>query len=894
VNVRKRQDPPPATNFSRDKLELLKTKLSEHPLWTLKFYDQELLFESLPGGHGLLWHPVGFEASSMDQARTHCERAVRVEGGKPWRLPTSDELRRFAKIPTNPVRVGKANRLSENGYAYSESNLCDLDHDAGLKSHPLAMAGFFNLNSAPVYKITDIDMLAPAVINTFALSVQHIYPAKRSVADDIWQPLLAAPSKHAMFSELDWAATRLPRLDPSEYEDPNKGLWELWGTPNEQLEAMGVVARNPVNDINFRNIAIDFGTSSTVVAYKDNGVKKLLRVGLHDYLEQPVAAHFENPTVLQFIDFDNLFAAWNKDVYRPAVQWTDVCSSHEALAQLRNNETDPAVVASIMPKIKQWALRQAGDHRTRITDNPLHSGRKPMEYELSPLTLNAPVKGERLTVNADDALDPVELYAWFLGMIINWRKFGLHLHYSMTFPVEYPRDVREKILASFKRGLQRSLPAPLIDMPEFNEFKVLERASEPAAYAACALKTLGIEATADGVAYAVFDFGGGTTDFDFGYYRLPDAEEDDQGVEQVFEHFSAAGDRFLGGENLLENMAYRVFQDNLDQCRERKIVFTRPLDAGDFPGWEPFIDQSQAAHTNTLMLMSQLRPLWEGREFDNSTGMLNLQLLNREGAKVACSLRLDDRALHDYLQERIGKGIYNFCVAMHKAFAGDLPERIHVLLAGNASRARWVLAHFGLLKHSEAGELASINHLLLEQTEQWLEQLFGSRVPSLLPHAPLDADQDAPYAPTAKTGVALGLLDLYKGSPIKVINRGQPDPGGEAPFGHYVGRIRKGLFMPGLLQGAPYRQWFELGPQRERIFELRHTDAPEAYTGAMADGAPALRGKHLDLSGVLDTDKVYARALTPNSIDICAAASLEAAHAGQFTNLQTIVLKAQS
>ena len=76
--------------------------------------------------------------------------------------------------------------------------------------------------------------------------------------------------------------------------------------------------------------------------------------------------------------------------------------------------------------------------------------------ELAPHTERNPVRGQPLTVSADDAFDPIELYAWYLGMAINWRGRGLFLKYYLSFPVKYPSEVKQRILASFRRGLQRS------------------------------------------------------------------------------------------------------------------------------------------------------------------------------------------------------------------------------------------------------------------------------------------------------------------------------------------------------------------------------------------------------------------------------------------------------
>jgi hypothetical protein len=145
--------------------------------------------------------------------------------------------------------------------------------------------------------------------------------------------------------------------------------------------------------------------------------------------------------------------------------------------------------------------------RSRIRLND----RQGNEIELPAHIERNPVRGQPLNVSSDDPFDPLELYAWYLGMAINWRGRGLFLNYYLSFPVKYPSEVKDRILASFRRGLQRSLPQTLIDhYPQvLNDFEVNDLASEPAAYAAAALPHLGIKPTDDGVPYAVFDLVGG-------------------------------------------------------------------------------------------------------------------------------------------------------------------------------------------------------------------------------------------------------------------------------------------------------------------------------------------------------------------------------------------------
>lgn len=647
----------------------------------------------------------------------------------------------------------------------------------------------------------------------------------------------------------------------------------------ELLARQGVRARDPALDVRDWNVAIDFGTSSTVVAYDDNDQHKLLRIGVGNYWEQERPEHYENPTILEFLDFRGLLEIWQSEAFRPGVSWDQVRCSHAALQNFRDNKGNPRAIASTLTKLKHWALREADMPRLRLTDR---SEPNSTEIELPALTLRNPVYGQPLCVSPQDPFDPIELYAWFLGLTINWRGRGLFLRYYMTFPVDYPREVKDKLLASFRRGLQRSLPAALVEQPVFQRFLVEERASEPAAYAASAMPSLGIAPTAEGIAYAVFDFGGGTTDFDFGYYRLPTAEEEDEGKEEVFEHFGSAGDKFLGGENLLENLAYRVFRHNLDVCRRSRLAFTRPLDADDFPGSEMFLEQTQAASTNTVMLMARLRPLWEEGQLINSTGIETLDLLNREGQKESCQLQIPLEELNAYLQQRIEQGVYDFLVALRKAFTNRMPSGIQVLLAGNASRSHWVQDAFHSLVNPQSGEQSGLL--------QRVAGLFAGQNLSWNIHDPLPIDEASPFTPTTKTGVALGLLRLCPGSPVKVINRSLECSGDEAPFAHYVGRIRQGRFQVSIAQGNAFGQWHELGTPSEGVFNLYHSQSPRAHTGEMQQGEAGLHKQHLDLYGNLQGQRIFARVIGPSTIEICTAASVESIVQNELDNLSTLNL----
>ena len=914
-------------------------QIKDHPgfIWLGK--DKEALLDI---NSGLIW-------SSSNTDREYCvgdasEGLKTLKGYSEfkWQLPEYNEFLPLAKVKKSPLSKGSEHRILGCCYYLVQQGRIDIDYNS---PNPNGGSGYI-LGVCRQYT-SDIERL---IIEFLKKNQPLIIPDIS--AEDQLADLYNLPDITALLSDLDNFSSPAPELDQRQISDIACGLWEFWHNPeteagqkaNRACEAIGIRPRNPVQDIQHAPVAIDLGTSSTVVAFQDGGRKKLLRVGLSvdDFHADSQPEHYENPTILEFVDLNELQAPWGEQAYRPRVSWDDVHCSHEALSRQRDNEGDPKITASILPKIKQWALRMEDDHRVRIQDQEHQQ-----ELELPPLTKRNPVKGEAMTVSPDDPFDPIELYAWFLGLAINHRKRGLFLNYYMTFPVAYPKEVKDKILASFRRGLQRSLPESLVRQPEFDGFKVEERASEPAAFAVAALEHFELEPTEAGVAYAVFDFGGGTTDFDFGLYRDPTDAEEDEGFEQVLEHFGSAGDKFLGGENLLENLAYRVFQHNAQKCRKYRVTFTKPLDAEDFPASETLIDNSQAAITNTQMLMAQLRPFWEKGE-RQSNGTMKLLLLGKLPTRIDLEIPYD--VLADYLDQRLQEGVKKFLHAMTEAFdqAGHEPELIHIFLAGNASRSERLQTLFGIQSNSDKPEQSKnaqnsepeMNTSAGAATAAGVAGAFlGTAAPSTISGAaarvlmktmkdsnaegkrnqsvgtqnndsesdpqpqsmlvdindklkvypPILHSQVSPYSPNTKTGVALGLLDLCPGSATAVVNHADQNQSGEAPFNFHVGVIRRKCFKLGLKRHTPYGNWHELGPIRENILTLVYTQSPDALTDHMSESSNELKYERLPMMAPKG-HKAYARATGPNQIELRSAASQEALEAGNDDNLTTISL----
>ena len=611
---------------------------------------------------------------------------------------------------------------------------------------------------------------------------------------------------------LDYTPCHLPKLDAAQLSDVNKGLWELWGEDESTLKCLGLRARDPARDVREEWVAIDFGTSSTVVAVATpSGGKQLLRVGAREFNAPVEAKHYENPTVLEFLDLDAFLAVWNRQMYRPALDWNWVKAAHEALTDFRDHAKDPRMVGSVLRNLKRWVM-EAAQVNTRLVDQ-VHS----REYELAPLREYHPVRGQPMQAQHDALLDVIELYAWYLGMAINWRQRGIYLSYALTFPVKYPQEIKNKILASFSRGLQRSLPLSLVNQSaSLNNFEVREIATEPMAYAVATLRQQGLAPSPEGLAYAVFDFGGGTTDFDYGLWRSPTPDEDDEyGVECVFERLGAGGDPYLGGENLLALLAYQLFQDNLKTVYEHKLLFTRPLSEAPFPGSEAVVDQSSIAQANSALVIQELRALLEQPE-TFSTTRLKLDLRNRAGEQVSSVVfELDVEALQKLIAERVARGVDGFLSEMQAAFAEEEPAEVHILLGGNASRGKWVREAFNL------------------DNDSWIETVqrhFVGAAPQFVVHFAEGADDAHPDTPNCKTAVALGALDLVPGSAFLQKDRLRERSDGDAQFGYFVGPIKNDFLDPVFVRGAAYRTWHELGVIREGVFDLAWSSSPRART----------------------------------------------------------------
>ncbi len=384
--------------------------------------------------------------------------------------------------------------------------------------------------------------------------------------------------------------------------DPNNGHWDLW-SDREDAEKFDkeftlggdYYAYDPSEDIQDEAIvAIDFGTSATVVvASTERAEKKPLAIDA-----SASSKRYENPTIMYLVDLDTFFKMYKQRDGRPFTKWEDISVANHARESFLN--TDSNNYYAFIHQLKQWA---GGNNKT--------INFKPVNGEAISLPPYKEIK--------DGEFDPIEIYAYYIGLNVNRLKTNkIYLKYYLSFPVTFSEVIRDKITESFKRGLKKSLPISVLKNKEkMKEFSVNNDVSEPLAYASCVLREYHIKPPKDEYEnYAVFDFGGGTADFNYGRWRQ---YSEPQVYSYEIENLGSSGDKTLGGENLLEGLAFKVFKENLKIMKEGKFFFQLGPDSKTFKGDEDVIDnKSQYAAANMKRLMEKLRPYWQRSYYYNA------------------------------------------------------------------------------------------------------------------------------------------------------------------------------------------------------------------------------------------------------------------------------------
>ncbi len=458
--------------------------------------------------------------------------------------------------------------------------------------------------------------------------------------------------------------------------------------------------------------------------------------------------------------------------------------------------------------------------------------------------------------------NPIEIYAYYIGRCINNMHNGVFLKYFLSYPIKYEKHQAEKIRESFERGLKKSLPRHVFDDEKTAKtFRVELRVSEPCAYAISALKSYGFfksEKLDKPVYYGVFDFGGGTTDFDFGKWE----KSANPKFAYKMTHFSSGGDKYLGGENLLELLAWETYAKNFQTLKEKDVVIAKPnYDRIDTQRFGSFMQNSSGACLNLQKIASQLRlflenldaniieAIEENEKFeiegfkecskDHTVSLETMELLNRNGEGVTeIGLQVDCKELLKLLKDKIEEGVANFFAGFSKVMAENIDDQcraFHIFLGGNASRSVLVKQAFENAKEKQLKDYKQktskddfkfiiYEPLGTEASDKQILELTGEDV----------SNTPAYLRPTCKTGVAFGLLE----SKDKAKGIERPSISSNPVFKYDLGIEIEGKFHAKIHRDSLKPNEYQIFQTKEEWggfdeLEIRYSDKPLANTNTL-------------------------------------------------------------
>ncbi len=642
--------------------------------------------------------------------------------------------------------------------------------------------------------------------------------------------------------EVDSVAVGLKSYDKGLLTDLNRGHWDL-DVPSASKESvtfrfdnlpkdnsnkeMNFYAHSSLKDLNKGVVAIDFGTKSTTASYMDKtGAYRLLSIG--GLVDDASPTKFENPTIMEFRHRKKFITEYNALDHRPFTEKNDIEVAHEAqknAAGVKGND-----LYRFFSKLKQWAgADEKQNFRDLIEDFSLES------------------------FTDCTGFNPIEVYAYCIGRCINNMHNGVFLKYFLSYPIKYEKHQAEKIRESFERGLKKSLPRHVFDDEKTAKmFKVELRASEPCAYAISALKSYGFfksEKLDKPVYYGVFDFGGGTTDFDFGKWEKSTSPK----FLYKMTHFGSGGDKYLGGENLLELLAFEAYAKNFQTLKEKDIVIAKPnYDRIDTQRFGSFMQNSREARLNLQTIASKLRPflenldaniveaIEENEEF-NIEGFekdFKTMLLDRNGVETECDLKVDCKELLNLLKDKINESVANFFAGFSKVMAENIDNQcrvFHIFLGGNARRSVLVKQAFENAKEKQLKDYQQktskddftfiiYEPLGTEKSDKQILELMGEDV----------SNTPAYLKPTCKTGVAFGLLE----SRDKAKGIEMPSISSNPVFKYNLGIEIEGKFHTKIHRDSLKPNEYQIFQTKEEWggfdeLEIRYSDKPLANTNTL-------------------------------------------------------------
>ncbi len=645
----------------------------------------------------------------------------------------------------------------------------------------------------------------------------------------------------------------LPIVPGSVLTDPAQGFWEgqryagirsiaimrqgsvvgvlrKSGRPDKEVAPPIVVKRDPKRDIRGDWVVIDVGAKSiTVAARAERGVPELIRIGTTEPVKRP--ADYENPSEVSFVHLKNTLRAWRERVIQPHVRFDDARVGFGVAALDGDRPLTLQRAASTLtalPLVREWTEDQR-PYRFRGHNDPdtAESLKKP-----------APPVIDEDGIGAHDPFDPIELYAYQIGLHVNHRLRGITNKYLICMPTGWSPERRRSVLVAMRRGIFRSLPAGMLEFHELDKLIVADAGPSALCFVANAYRAFSALPTSGPITFGVFEAGASEAGIVFGILREPSNEEKKEGFSLIIEHLDGTSIPWFGAERLLHRLAYRVYADHVSDMMDLGVPFEQPREEQLIPGAEQLLAPSPEARANTRILKEAVRPLFEG----DPTYRLptSVKLGGTDGVVKDVRLALSRQALKQIVDAWFLAGVEEFshhaAAAMQRLARGADPyEGLRIFLGGRLTM------HTGL--------------------QDMLTKAFPANVRI---HKFREPDRTNLNAVTVKTATAVGALSMRLDR-IGVTRRAEE----RDAFRYRVGRARHGQLSDVLEPSVEYDAWREMGPCTKPQVDLLFMQAD--YDGEVAADDPRVMRVECDLGPDSVGRRVFLRAVGTHRIEVSAA-----------------------
>lgn len=606
------------------------------------------------------------------------------------------------------------------------------------------------------------------------------------------------------------------------------GLHRRTGKTDKDPIPPEVKRRDPRLDVRSDWVAVDVGAASTVVAVRgERGGAEFVRIGADAPVR--VSADNENPSEVAFEALARTTKAWRDRVILPMTRWGDVLVGHAARdMRLRPGADVHERAAASLPALPLLRERTERGEPFRLRGRSDPDTTEALKKPAPPII-------DEEGIGAHDPFDPLELYAYYVGLHLNQRSRGLSTRYAITMPTGWSRERRESVLVAFRRGLFRSLPAGLCEYHDLDGLQVVDGGPSAIAYAVQALRMFGIQPRDGGVPFCVIDAGASEAGLAFGILRSAKAHEAAQGLERMVEYLDPTAIPWLGGERLLHRIAYRVYSSSQAAMRERRIPFERPPEEEPIDGVEDLLAPSPDGRANAWALKELLRPLLEGGP--SAAVAERISMVGLDGGPVVVPLSIDRGALGGAIDAWFRDGVEVVRRHLEGAVAKigrepDPYQGLRILLGGR-----------------------------LGMNQRFADLLAGVLPAGVQVHRFKEPDKANLGAPTVKMAAVLGALSLRFDRIGATLRAEKRDA-----FRYRVGRARHGQLADVLDPSVDYDVWREVGACLKPEVELLFMAADDE--GEVAADDPRVRRAVCALGRGAVGQRLYVRAVGPARAEI--------------------------